>query len=193
MKTEPSIPARRCRGFTLVELLVALSIGILISGILLAAVFILSHQVKAGTNQVEFNATARISQMKIVREVQHNKYFDIRNSGQTLALYSIDNAETLIRYVDPDNNPLTATGNRLDLQRPGQTNVTLCTWVTPINSTTPIFAAATGTVPAVVFRYHVGDSLAPGAAEGRYSTGPGFQGTEVRYAATPRNLQRWYD
>lgn len=180
-------------GFTLPEVMTAAFIGALVAGGVLSAVSILMLQTRAGVSQVRFIQEARRAQQWMVREVQRNKYFEIHEAGQTLFLYSIDNALTQIRYVDDDGNALTVADNRIELVRPNGDVRVLCRHVSPILGAQPVFRVRSAGASAVLMAFHVGDSTAVNAAERRYETGPGYQGLEIRMAATPRNLQRWYD
>jgi prepilin-type N-terminal cleavage/methylation domain-containing protein len=188
-----STTRRRKGGFTLPEVMTAAFIGALVAGGVLSAVSILMLQTRAGVSQVRFIQEARRAQQWMVREVQRNKYFEIHEAGQTLFLYSIDNALTQIRYVDEDGDARTVEDNRIELVRPNGDVRVLCGNVSRILGTQEVFRVRESGSTAVMMAFQVGDSTAANAAERRYETGPGYQGLEIRMAATPRNLQRWYD
>ena len=66
---------------------------------------------------------------------------------------------------------------------------TVCTHVTPI-SNAPMFKVYAAAPQSVMVRFHVGD--ASPSEPRRYESGPGYQGLEVRFAATPRDIhQQW--
>ena len=76
-------------------------------------------------------------------------------------------------------------------QRTGSADVILCRNVTALTDGSPIFSVVATTPQAIRIGFHVGDD--PDGAEGRNTTGYGYQGLEVRFSATPRNLQLWDD
>jgi prepilin-type N-terminal cleavage/methylation domain-containing protein len=189
------MPSRRCSrgGFTLTEVMVAAFVSAIIAAGIFSALSILTLQTRAGMSQLGFIQEARRAQQRLVREVQQSKYFEIRDEGRLLLLYSVDNTLTQIRYVDEDDNPRTVADNRIEVIRPDGERRVICRHVSLLQGDVPVFRTQGAGARAVMMAFHVGDSTAAHAAERRYETGPGYQGVEVRVAATPRNLQRWYD
>ena len=193
----PRFPGlRRRAGFTLPEVLITLALFSLIAGGVYTTVLSLMLQAKTARTQISFIQDARRSQQWLLREVQRNKYYIIQDGGRTLRLYSIDNECTTLQFTDGDGSMATPENNAIECVWPDGTTHEVCREISLIpdesGESVPLFRPMQGS-GAVLISYHVGDAMVPGASERRIQTGPGYQGVEVRLAATPRNLQRWYD
>ncbi|MBP7275345.1 MAG: prepilin-type N-terminal cleavage/methylation domain-containing protein [Kiritimatiellae bacterium] len=198
--TIPSPPRiRRRGGFTLPEVLITLVIFSLVAGGAYVGILSLMLQSKTARTQVSYIQDARRSHQWLLREVQRNKYYVIQNGGLTLQLYSITNSCTTLRFLTGDGSIATPEDNVIECEWPDGTSRVVCREISLIpdkfgesEATVPLFRPMQGS-GAVLISYHVGDAMVSGASERRNLTGPGYQGVEVRLAATPRNLQRWYD
>lgn len=183
---------RRRQGFTLTEVMVASSLALIVVG---AAYTVFSHAsrfTRAGGYQVQFTAMARKASQKITRYVEQGKAVAV--SSNALLIMSVDLKAAEVRFQDGDGDPDTVVDNRLiydsDTGSPGG-EVVVCTHVSPLEGE-PMFSTIPTSPNAAKLAFHVGDGTNVGhtAFSG---TGQGYQGTAVRFSATPRNLQRWYD
>lgn len=178
----------RYRNMTLTELMFAVTLGALLISLAYPIIITAMQQTKAGTWQAVFIDETRQAQQKINKTVQSQKFLHLRDE-HTVELYSIDGDQSLLFY-DTEGEHLK---NAIVLETPDSTDV-LCRYVNPISDTEPIFDVvwnSTNSRKWLRVALHVGDS--PEEDEQKYETGPGYQGVELRFTASPRNLQRWYD
>ena len=184
------------KGFTLVEALIAGSLMLLlvlmVSGSLLEAL----RTTKSGTSQVRFLGEARIAQEKMLKIINDAWILSTINNGSQLLIQTDPTGnnslvQSLIWYQDQDNNPSTTANNILwyDPNRvvSGDERV-LLKYVAPLG-TNAIFTLINGGRGAGTarFRFHVGDSSAD---YGKFSSsGMGYQGVDVKFSATPRDLK----
>ena len=184
-----SRPGRR-QGFTLAEIVVTVGVFGIVTASIFTIMVMMARQTLAGTSQVRFIARARYAQQKIARYIVSNKYFEIPDTN-TISLNNSDNTRSAIVYQNIDGNNATLNDNMIVYQSIGNPDLILCRNVTPLMDGTPMFSVISTTPQAIRVGFHVGDN--PNGDEGRSRTGYGYQGVEVRFSATPRNLQLWYE
>jgi Tfp pilus assembly protein FimT len=183
---------RPSRGFTLVEVLLAAALSTFIVAAAFAVFFTAARMTRAGSYQVRFTAMARKSIQRISRHIERGKAVGVSSNGLDIIFVNLTSGRFV--YRDEDNNPATVADNKL-IFYPNitQTNIseTICTHVSPIG-VEPMFAVIAASPNAARLSFHVGDGT--NKVDAAFSgTGQGYQGVEVRFSATPRNLQRWYD
>jgi len=180
----------RKNGFTLIEVLVASSIAVLVSAGIYSVFISELKGMRSGSNQALFIARARGAEQRISRTVRQSKYFEIPNAW-TLYLYDPENERTIIEYADLDDNPETLEDNVLLCTPPDGDPFPICAYVSPISADTDLFSIVPTTPKSIQVCIHVGDDL--NAENDNKKTGRGYQGVEMRFSATPRNIQYWYD
>jgi hypothetical protein len=122
-------------------------------------------------------------------------------AGKAIAVFSnvvqitmTTNTVSTISYEDLDNNATTLSNNVLrydpNLFTTGGESI-ICNWVSA-NPGEPIFTNLNLSRMAVGFSYHIGEGTNASYAS-FYGSSPGYQGMAVRFSATPRNLQSWYE
>ncbi len=188
----PSRGRRRRAGFTLPEVMIAAAISTLVVGAAFAAFFVAGRLSRAGGYQVQFTAMGRKAIARITRHVERGKAVGVSSNGLDIIFINLTSGR--IVFEDGDNNPATVADNRLTFYpNIQQTNLseTICTHVRR-NGVEPMFSVIAASPNSACFSFHVGDGT--NVADAAFSgTGQGYQGVEVRFSATPRNLQRWYD
>lgn len=179
--------------FTLTEVMVAVA---LFSLVVIAAFTLFStssRMTRAGGSQVRFTNSGRLAAQKIAQLVEAGKAIGVSTSGLDIITLNLTCAR--IAYDDTDGNPDTVSNNYLvyipDVTQPTQGRRILCDYISAIGDE-PMFSIIPSSPSAAKFVFHVGDSTNT-ADTSEYGTGLGYQGIEIRFSATPRNLQRWYD
>lgn len=185
-------PANRS-GFTLVEVIIASGLFAILAMISIGAFGGAFRDSKACCSQIGCTAAARIAQQRITRYVEYGRSAAVVSNGVNIYAVSLTNY-CRVAYLDMDNNPGTENNNELVYYPDGtSTNnmVVLCYRVSAI-TTNPIFFIVSTTPSSVGVAFHVGDTNnTSDAAIGSY-TGQGYQGIDMRFTATPRNLLREY-
>lgn len=174
--------------FTLVELMFALSLGAVLMAFAYPAIIHAMFQVKASGWQTHFIGEARLAQQKINQTVQNHKYMNIIDD-ETVEIYSAEGNKSTLFY-DPSGDLKNRT---ISLTADGDTRI-LCRHVSPIEESEPIFQMTTSENPSrqhLHVAFHVGDP--PTGNPEDDTTGPGYQGLEMRFTTSPRNLQQWHD
>ena len=174
-------------------MLASLVFGLLAVGIMTAYRYIIL-EARAGSSQARFLGMARIAQERITRYVENGKAVSLLSSN-TITIVLANSKLSSIAYVDLDNNPATVSNNVI-LYTPDidTTNgvLTLCSFVRPLDDGSWIFTNLPSSPSAIRVGFHVGDGTNAAEAADTAGTGLGFQGTEVRFSVTSRNLQKWY-
>ncbi len=198
-------PVLTQRGFTLIETMVAVSLTVLVTLGTFTAFVMVNKMTYAGNRQVNYTDMARTAQNKIIKYIEGSRACGLLSP--TSLILTRPTAAGLVRasmsFVDTDNNLATVSNNFIiytpDLTATNVTEI-LCRYVSfPIVGTNSSGATAYGTnifqmlnvSPATVgVNFHLGD------ATNTPNTGflrTGYQGIEVGFSATPRNLQSWYN
>jgi prepilin-type N-terminal cleavage/methylation domain-containing protein len=178
-------------GFTLMELIFAVFLFAMVtSGVYM--IFVQSAMdVKAGLSQANFVAMARMAEEKMLKYIQEGQANDPESSY--LDIMRTNGGIARIYFEDMDNNPYTVENNfmryRANLQDNDTPPETLCSHVSFLDG--EMFRRPTGLSSCVLVSFHVGDGWSYQATDA-YGTGRGYQGVEVRFSATPRNIQTWY-
>lgn len=181
-------------GFTLVEVIIASSLFFGIFGLVISVYLNTLEGTHAGLSQMDYTTSAQLSEQKMVRYVEKSKFFNCV-SGNEIVLYTpnpsngaLEKASLLYtgryddRYLENSAIYYVRTNDYGHVLE--RTALVKC--VTAI-SNQPIFSKQG---KSVCVNYQVGD---PADSERESSSGPGYQGQEVRFYVTPRNLQTWFD
>ena len=181
------------KGFTLTEVAVAAALFGIVAMIALPAYVGVFRESKSCGSQVLFTADARIAQQRITKYVALGRSAVVISNG--VNIYALDMVKYgRIAYVDLDNNASSEGNNVLAYYPDGNTTlnrVIICTRISRIPNTT-MFSIINSTPCSVGFAFHVGDTTnSVNAMDGSYS-GFGYQGVDMRFTATPRNLLREY-
>lgn len=185
--------SRRQSGHTLTEVLIATTV----SGLVLAGAYsVFSHsarQLRAGSYQTQFNALGRNAAQKITRLIEQGKAVGLSSNGLDIMTVNFESARLLYTPSTNGNPAESRIWYVPDITRSQRFEI--CRFVT--SNTSPagaeaMFALVPSSPNAAMFSFHVGDgtNMQDTAFGG---TGEGYQGVEIRFSATPRNLQRWYD
>lgn len=198
MKKNSPITMRKKRGFTLTEILVATALASLVAAGGYAAFSFALRYVMAGSYQVQFTASGRITGQKIVNYIENGKAVSIgagSNGSPELDIMGINLSNSAIRFVT--NGGLTNIQNNMLVYVPDTTKtnyVMLCNYAGPIPGESNMFSILPlSPIAAVVcFTVGVGTNVGNTSLSGTLGTGFGYQGVDIRVSATPRNIQRWY-
>lgn len=189
----PSVRGPGSAGFTLAELMVSTAVLSIVTVVILAGYLLGFRMSKSCGWQVDFTATGREAAQQLIRYVEAGRAASVTSNGVEIVTLGLGFAK--IAYVDEDSNASTVTNNLLVYYPNGQftsNRVVICQHVTPIAGT-PMFRVNAGAPSSISFAFHVGDATNAAGGKIQSSTGEGFQGSEVRVSATPRNMQRWYE
>ena len=143
--------------------------------------------------QVDFTATGRETAQQLIRYIEAGRAASVTSNGVEIVTLGLGFAKIAYEYDSSNKN--TASNNLLAYYPDGTTSsnrVVICRYVTPIAGT-PMFRVNAGAPSSVSFCFHVGDTTNAIDTHPHSATGEGFQGTEIRCSATPRNMQRWYE
>ena len=184
-------------GFTLTEVIIASGLFAIVATISVGAFCGAFRDSKGCCSQINFTATARIAQQRITKYIENGHNASVISNGVNVYDITLINYWR-IAYVDADNNPNTEGNNQLIYYPDGtttQNSLVLCSRVSPIDNTTnvsTIFSIVSTTPSSVGIAFHLGDRTnATDAVNGSVS-GMGYQGINVQFTATPRNLLRTY-
>jgi hypothetical protein len=181
----PLRPPRR--GVTLLEVLVAASLGVIVSlGIVLLS-FFLARLNKSTFSQLKYSYRTRQTIERMAKVIRYSKRIEVKDEGMRLVCTDENDVENVIYYQDGDGQPYTLADNVL-LYKEGANDPTaevIGRWLTPLPNE-PVFAYRDRT-SAVEIRFRVGDPTANPAGRFQQETGPGLQGIDVRVAFGPRN------
>ena len=180
----------RQQAFTLVEVMVALTIAMIVGAAAISVVIFAARSAKAGGNQVRYATEARRASNRITRAVENAKAVSAKTNSLELLMTDM----TMARIVfDDGGNPNDLHSNRLLLMPTSSTNnaTLLSNFVSAIPGE-PMFGLVPTTPRTARIAFRVGDGTND---QTRAFSSPGapLQGVEVRISVTPRNLQRWYE
>lgn len=202
----PVFPPRghRRSGFSLIEVAVAMVVfALLASGVVVA--FLQSVELsKAGSSQTAIVGDARLAQQKLQSIIQNGiRLGSITFNGRPALRIDVDHqhngslTHAILWYQDEDGNPDTEEDNRIWYD-PDRYNLYVKTDpeiivdnVTPLG-TNAIFTVINngGRAGTARVRFHLGDS--DEADYSKYSkSGEGYQGIQVQFSASPRDLHEW--
>jgi len=180
----------RRQPFTLTEILIATSIGVIVAGMVLGFVVMGATRLKSGQNQVKYNHWARYSGQRLTSLVQNARLAVSAADGMSALVVQPNDVISRLYYADGDGVPGTLDDDAIWYDP--DTEVTrdehmLVRHATPLHGE-PVFSQIGA---ALVVRFHVGDVIGS-SARSDLLTGPGYQGLQVRVVATPRNIgQIW--
>jgi hypothetical protein len=190
MKTDTTVS-----GFTLVELVVAVSVSLLVSMALFTVFAMVNKMSYAGNRQVNYNDISRKAQGKMIAIIEESRACGVQSP--TTLILTRPSSDGLIQgsltYIDKDNNRATVSNNCIiydpDTSVAGNEE-TICYYVSPMDGSSTVFKMLNISPATVGVTLHVGDATnTPGA--GILNTG--YQGFVLQFSATPRNLQWWYN
>lgn len=204
--SNPAVPGRLARrsGFSLLEVLVSLAVFGLLAGGVVVALLQSIELSKAGSSQTAVVGDARLAQQKIQSIIHKGiRLGTLTYNGKPAMRIDVDHqhngslTHAIMWYQDDDNDPTTEFNNRIwydpdryDLYVKTAPEVVVDN-VTPIgtNAIFTVFGSG-GQAGTARFRFHLGDS--DEADYSKYSeSGKGYQGIEVRFSASPRDLHEW--
>ena len=171
--------------------MLACSLFILITAVVVPCLTWAMRIARGGSLQSQYTIQARQSEIRIMRYVQNGKAIAVFTNAVQIMMAT--NVVASVYYADMDNNASTLSNNVLrydpDVTETGG-ETTIVGWVSPIPGE-PMFTNLDLSPMAVRMSYHIGEGTNP-VYSSRFGSSPGFQGLEVRFSATPRNLQTWY-
>lgn len=177
-------------GFTFIELMVAMAIGLGVIAASGAAYLFVSKNGKALESQIEFSNKARVLQSRFIDIVEQGQYLRVEDdTGLEIFASGADDGDepSWIGYIEGD----TLADSKIVYRPNGGDSAVgeqvLCTHVGPADEVDgevpPMFEIITG--HSVLLNVHIGDR------EGEYdATGPGRQGMMVSIVGTCRDLGR---
>lgn len=176
-------------GFTLTELIVSSTVLTAVVAISLGAYTTIIREGREGTLHARYIDGARSTEQNIVKFVQAGKA--VSANASALDIMKPDSGYARIQYVDGDGDADTLEDNALEYDPDtgvGGDEVMLCNFVTAIPGE-PMFQILATSPRTALCTFHVGE--VPKAGE-QLLYGMGYQGVEIRVAATPRNLGSIY-
>ncbi|MDD2235673.1 MAG: prepilin-type N-terminal cleavage/methylation domain-containing protein [Kiritimatiellae bacterium] len=179
-------------GFTLIEIIIAMALFFGFIGVITSTYLNTLKGTHSGLAQMNYTTQARLSGQKIARYIESCKFFNCVSSTE-LSLFSPNPVsgvleQSRLRYIQSGSDVSTYQICHEKLNTYGCVTETnrLASYVTAI-SNQPIFSKRS---KVVYVSYHIGD---PAGSELATGSGPGYQGQEVRFYVTPRNVQTWFD
>ena len=179
------------RGFTYSEMLIAVMLMGLITAFVTPATVWLMRFSRGGSQQANFTMMARQSELRLTRYVQ--SALSAGAYSNRIQLQSTTGTVAQISYVDGDADPATLTDNIIQYDPnvwEDNDEFTICTHVCALPGEA-MFTNVALSPMAVRFRYHIGEGTNVQYTS-MFSSSPGFQGLEVRFSASPRNLLTLY-
>lgn len=177
------------RGLTLVEMMIAASLGVLIMAAVAGFSFYMAKLSKSTTSQLKFFHYAKRAIWQMGQTIRYAKRIQVIDGGNRLECVDERDVTSAIYYSDEDGNPLTLSNNRIywirNVDAEGATPRAIASYVSPVAGK-PIFAYQDRT-SAVEINFRLGDPTANPHALFQRETGPGPQGLTINTAIGPRN------
>lgn len=179
----------RTRHYTLMELMIASTIGLAVSSMVITFVVMASGRMKSGQSQLTFNHRGRFGGQRITNLVRNARIVSSTEDGLGALIVNEDRTVSLIYLNDTDDNPEgISTENEddnvlmydPDIEVVGDEEE-MIPRVVPIEDE-PMFSMMGA---ALAVRFHTGDTFP--ASECDHLTGKGYQGIRIRILAKPRN------
>lgn len=182
----------RKTGFTLAETVIALSVSsLVVLGVMMFYRGVMV-QARGGSSQCRYMALGRQAQQKLTSFVREGKAIGVQ-TNRVVILQKTD-LMAAIEYIDGDNNPSTVADNVIrydpDVWVRGDEKI-VCAFVRPVDGQTNIFSVVPNSPASVRIEFHLGDSTNL-LDSSSIASGVGYQGVEIRFSVSPRNLQYWY-
>lgn len=187
-----------CKGFTLPEFMIAMSIGLGVLAAAGSAYLFISKNGKALEAQIDFSNQARILQARfteIVEQSHHLRVDDSQSGGVGPGIEIFDSGDLdsanphWIGFVNGGTSVTACIVYRPNGRSSSEGEQILCTHVGPAylvdGEEPPMFEIISG--HSVLMNIHIGDSDAADAVD---ETGPGRQGMVVSIIGTSRDLAR---
>jgi type II secretory pathway pseudopilin PulG len=177
------------RGMTLVEVVIAATLGVLVTATVVGFGVYMGKLSKATFSQLKFSMYSKKTIEEIADVIRYAKRIQIQDGGKSLLCTDENNVTGKIYYSDDDNKPSTLLNNRMyyvsNIKATPFTPVMIGRYISPFPNT-PIFSYLDRT-SAVEIRFRIGDPRDDPGADFNAETGPGPQGMDVRGAFGPRN------
>ena len=174
---------------TLIEILVASSLGLAVTAMVLGFFLMTKERVRSGQVQVLFNMKARYGAEKIMRLIQASRIAAPYSNGKAAYIINPDDSVTILSYRDEDGQEDTIQDNAIWMDTTPDEDgdeVILVPFVTPLPGEWILGIENAG----LAVRFHVGDPGAETSADA--FSGSGNQGVQIRVVAKPRNIgQIW--
>jgi hypothetical protein len=193
MISPPATEGRR-RRYTLTEVMIATSLGLILMAGMFTFVVMAATKLKTFQAQVMFNHTARYGAAKITRLVEAGQLVVSSSSTQATIIFPGTIGTGTLTYENADRAVNTILDNAIWYYPPNNAaRQRLAVAVSPLkdasNNDLPVFQlgmdASGVTTNSLVAQFHVGD--APTITGSSATTGPGYQGVRVIITVKPRN------
>jgi len=172
-------------GFTISELVMATFVMMAMMALAVGVFTSTMRSGREGSFHLQTIDESRSVEQTIARLIRRGRAVSV--SGNSVRIVMADGGEEQIRFIDQDSDPETLDDNILQYDPTvgaGGDEVTLCRQVTALTSEAMFQTVATSPKSALL-SFHLGEVPKPGDA---LMVGEGYQGVEIRLAATPRNL-----
>ncbi len=183
------VPRNRRRAMTLMETIVAASLGVILTAALIAFAFFMARLNKSSFSQVKFAHYTKQCIEDIARVIRYSKRITVSSTGTRVECTNEFDITSAIYYSDDDSDPNTLSNNRIyykeNINDPNTRAKVIGRFISPFPGR-PIFAYLDRT-SAVEINFRVGDPSGRTSAVYQRETGPGPQGMDVRTAFGPRN------
>lgn len=177
-------------GFTILEVLIA---GIIAAMMVTMALALFTHALrieKGDRSQLLIVDNARRGLERIRQQIISANTITIKESGNLLEIEDLSSTSTTkaIFYQDDDNNPLTIHNNYMVFDPDTSVADDESAFIKYVSARDgqPIFSDPGSESPAIVIKFHVGDTEQNMEYANPY-TGIGYQGLDIETVVTPRN------
>ena len=175
--------------YTLMELMIATTIGLIVTGTVITFVIMASERMKSSQNQLAANHRGRFGGSRITNLIRNARVVSAEEDGYAAMIANPDRTLSLLYFDNVDGNLQTIEDNNIVYDPDVSVSMdetVLVPRVTPLEDE-PIFAMVGD---ALAVRFHTGDSFPTAACD--HLTGKGYQGIQIRVLARPRNVaQMW--
>ena len=157
---------------------VAMSIGLYVMTI---------TQAREGSVHLSIIGKARGTEQRIIKFVESARAVGAKSNQ--LDVVMMDLTQGVIEFIDADGDPATLADNTLELDPDtsvASNETVLCDFVSPVPGEA-MFQVLSSSPRTALLTFHVGER--PPAGPSQLRLGQGYQGIEIRCAATPRNAK----
>lgn len=191
MKMMASILKRR--GFTLTEVMVALSLSTLVILGTLQLLVLTTRQSNDGLRHLNYNEEARRLEQTLTRCIHQGKALSVYDNY--VEVLRPDSSTTFtILFEDDDDDPETAEDNRLVYDPNGYPDdgdeIVICEQVTVLEGH-EMFEVLENERNAVQVNIHIGDVHADNYEDATGALRKSSTGVQLQFVATPRNTWDW--
>jgi prepilin-type N-terminal cleavage/methylation domain-containing protein len=182
----------RRRGFTLVEVIIALGISVTAVAAITTSLIYTSRVVQSNLSQLHAGEASRRFYDHIAEHTRSAVHIAVASNGLSVTITQSNGRVESYSYADADSNPSTVNNNRIVFDpntSVGGDQETLVGSITP-GSQGWIFQPNTPR-PLLNIAFRIGDPVSDPFGPSNAFTGPGVQGVDVTSQLTPRNLHLW--